>query len=149
MNNFPEEIAVFLKQNKVATVCFTDEKGAPYCINCFFVFDEPRQLFVFKSSFGAFHEDFVRDVAAVAGSVLPEKLDPLKIKGMQFTGQTLSENEVNVMGLSGLYYQKFPFGRVMPGYIWALRADFIKFTDNTLGFGTKLNWRRIPATEGV
>lgn len=149
MNPVPAEITAFLKQNKVATVCFTDAKHNPYCINCFFVFDEEKEVLLFKSSFGAFHEDFVREANPVAGSVLPEKLDPLKIKGLQFTGQTLDESEIVGSGLTELYYRKYPFGRVMPGYIWALRPAFMKFTDNTLGFGTKRLWQKETLTGKV
>jgi len=39
-----------------------------------------------------------------------------------------------------LYYQKFPFAETMPAPIWGIKLDWVKVTDNTLGFGTKLIW---------
>ncbi|MEP9306264.1 hypothetical protein ABKH70_26945, partial [Klebsiella pneumoniae] len=33
------------------------------------------------------------------------------------------------------------------GPVWELRSDEIKFTDNPLGFGKKLHWRRDAGAE--
>jgi uncharacterized protein YhbP (UPF0306 family) len=31
--------------------------------------------------------------------------------------------------------------------VWEIRPDELKFTDNTLGFGSKLHWLRHPDSE--
>ncbi|MEO9257876.1 MAG: hypothetical protein ABI207_05810 [Crocinitomicaceae bacterium] len=145
MNSIPQAIKSFLNANRVAAVCFNDENNKPYCINCFYVFDESHHTFLFKSSYNTFHEDYTGFVNPMAGSILPEKIDVLKMKGIQFTGKSLSEAEIVGLEMASVYYNKYPFGRVMPGYIWAIRPDFIKLTDNTLGIGNKTIWSVVPA----
>lgn len=144
MNAIPESIKTFLTANRVASVCFNNDENVPYCINCFYVFDENHHTFLFKSSHNTFHEDYTRIVNPMAGSILPEKIDTLKMKGIQFTGKSLSEAEVAGLEMASVYYKKYPFARVMPGYIWAIRPEFIKLTDNTLGFGNKTIWSVFP-----
>jgi uncharacterized protein YhbP (UPF0306 family) len=140
MEKIPQEICSFLRENRVAAVCFNDEVGNPYCINVFFVYDPAHRVLIFKSSYGSFHEDHVRAVNNVAGSVLQENLNFLKPSGIQFTGKTLCESEVAGLGMASAYYGKYPFGRVMPGYIWAIRPEFIKLTDKAAAFGKKISW---------
>lgn len=139
MKTLPESIKGFLVKNRVATICFTNEQNMPYCFTCFFVISGEHPTLVFKSSYGTAHEDATRFENKIAGTVLPEKVDLLKIKGVQFTGHTLNEAEIDQKLVSD-YYNKYPFGRVMPGYIWAVKLLAIKFTDNTRVFGQKTLW---------
>lgn len=139
MEKLPDPIAAFLDQNRVATVCYTDEQKAPQCFTCFFAFSSDVPVMIFKSSYGTGHEGMSRLASEVAGSVLPEKLDLLKIKGIQFKGYTISESLIDPK-LVNLYYDKYPFARVKSGYIWAISLESIKFTDNTLIFGRKTLW---------
>ena len=41
-----------------------------------------------------------------------------------------------------LYIKRFPYTAVADLTLWRLEADFMKLTDNTLGFGKKLIWQR-------
>ncbi len=140
MTSFPENIIKFLNQNKVITVCFVDDKRQPYCINCFYVFDEINKCLIFKSSHGTHHHGLIVDSAAAAGTILPETIDPLKLKGIQFTGKLISASDVDALSLNSKYLKKYPFSIAMMGYIWAVKLEFLKFTDNTLGFGNKTTW---------
>jgi uncharacterized protein YhbP (UPF0306 family) len=40
------------------------------------------------------------------------------------------------------YIKEFPYAAVADLELWRLEADFMKLTDNTLGFGKKLIWQR-------
>lgn len=139
MDKLPDQIAEFLDQNRVATVCYTDENNSPQCFAAFFALVKEEPTLIFKSSNGTEHEDMTRMASLVAGTVLPEKLDLLKIKGIQFTGYTITELQIGP-GLLNAYYNKYPFARVKSGYVWAVRLESIKFTDNTLVFGHKTHW---------
>jgi uncharacterized protein len=141
----PTEIVEFLASSRVATVCFNNEKNIPYCVPCFYVFDSQHRLLLFKSSHGAYHEDYIRAVSKVAGSVLPGTFGPGNIKGVQFTGTTLPQAEIAGLRLEENYHNEFPSARAMQGYVWAVRPEFIKFTDNTRGFGHKTTWRAFHA----
>jgi uncharacterized protein YhbP (UPF0306 family) len=145
MKKLPENIRGFFEKNRVATICVTDGRNMPYCFTCFFVISGEHPTLVFKSSYGTAHEDATRLETEIAGTVLPEKLDLLKIKGIQFTGHTLNEADID-QKLIFDYYNKYPFGRVMPGYIWAVKLRVIKFTDNTNVFGQKTFWNAEATT---
>jgi len=140
MKGFPNNIKEFISTNQIASVCFVDENHLPYCINCFFAIDAERNLIIFKSSTGTRHHNHTVAKAAIAGTILPEKIEKLKIRGAQFNATILSNEELATFNCSASYYKQYPFALAMPGYIWAAKFDFIKFTDNTLGFGNKTIW---------
>ena len=76
----------------------------------------------------------------MAGSVLPDRLNTLAIKGLQFTGQLLNENDPLASDASVLYHKKYPFAVTMKGDVKAIKLTAIKMTDNTLSFGKKIMW---------
>ncbi len=130
----------FLSQNKISTVCFVDQELKPYCINCFYVYDEESNALVFKSSYGTKHDVLVKPGAAVAGTVVPESVSVLSLKGIQFSGQLMDPKEMDQYKLSSRYVKEFPMSLALPGYVWAVKLSFLKYTDNTLGFGNKTIW---------
>ena len=140
MKDIPENIKGFISTNQIASVCFVDENKFPYCINCFFAVDIVNKLIVFKSSTGTRHHAHTLAKAPIAGTILPEKIEKLKIRGAQFNATILSNEELISFNCSATYYKQYPFALAMPGYIWAANLNFIKFTDNTLGFGNKTIW---------
>lgn len=140
MKQIPDNIRTFLKKNRVASVCFSNEINIPWCFSCFFVFAEDSGVLVFKSSNGSSHQDYTENESNVCGTVLQEQLDVIKIKGMQFSGRTIDSKTIDPK-LSTLYYKQYPFGRVVTGYIWAIKLDFIKFTDKTLTFNQQTVWK--------
>jgi uncharacterized protein YhbP (UPF0306 family) len=40
------------------------------------------------------------------------------------------------------YLLRFPFALAAKLDLWILEIDYVKMTDNRLGFGKKLEWRR-------
>ena len=61
-----------------------------------------------------------------------------KVQGLQITGQVKRAIEGDKMR----YIKVFPYAAVADLELWRLEADFMKLTDNTLGFGKKLIWQR-------
>ena len=88
-NSDTTRITNFISESKIATICCTDLEGVPYCFNCFYVFDEKNQLLFFKSSVETSHSKLLFQNAVVAGTILPQKLEFLALKGVQFTGAVL------------------------------------------------------------
>ena len=76
--------------------------------------------------------------AAVAASIVLETRTVGKIQGLQITGRIEAAQEGDKM----LYIKRFPYTAVADLTLWRLEADFMKLTDNTLGFGKKLIWQR-------
>ena len=141
MNLIPNDITHFLESFKICTICFVDEDNKPHCINCFYYFDAENQLLVFKSSTGTNHTSLTKDGVPVSGTVLPEHIDLLKIKGLQFSGSIISNKEASNYNISFNYHKKYPVAIAMPGYIWAVKLNNLKYTDNSLVFGKKIIWK--------
>jgi hypothetical protein len=134
-----EQIVSFLKGNTNFTIA-TSSDNVPYCANCFYAYEEENNFLVFKSDSETNHIRQALKNKAVAGSVTPDKLDRTKIQGIQFQGKFLRpENEMLDL-LKKIYYKKYPFAVAFQGNIWAIELVNIKMTDNTLGFGKKIEW---------
>jgi hypothetical protein len=78
----------------------------------------------------------------VAGSILPDKLNFMAIKGVQFEGTIVQASDPLAAQAAAHYHRKHPVALAMSGEVWTIRLDHVKFTDNTLGIGKKLNWNR-------
>jgi len=78
----------------------------------------------------------------VAGTILPDKLNKLQVKGIQFEGTVLAFDDALAASASNHYYKKNPMAVAMSGDIWTVQLNRIKYTDNTLGFGKKIIWER-------
>ena len=79
----------------------------------------------------------------VAGSILVDKTEIGKIKGIQFNGTFLSPKDALLKDAQKAYYFKYPYAAAMKGDLWVIELTSVKFTDNTLGFGKKLIWEKI------
>ena len=132
----------FMEEQRVATICCVDEENRPYCFSCFYAFDAEEQLIYFKSSPATHHAILLNQKPLVSGTIQPDRLNPLAIKGVQFNGEVLKANKTVSERASAFYHKKYPFALAMPGEVWTIQADMIKMTDNTLSFGKKLVWQR-------
>ena len=137
-----EIIVNFISKQTCATICSVDEDGKPWCFTCFYVFDALNGVLIYKSSADTHHSVLLKRNPAVAGTILPDKLNTLLIKGLQFEGVLLGAAAPAATGAAAQYYKKNPLAVAMPGEIWAIQIDRIKMTDSTLGFGKKLKWSR-------
>lgn len=142
-----ETIIQFLEQQNCASVCCIDEEGKPYCFSCFYAFNRQEGLIYFKSSANSHHARLMKNNPVVAGTVLPDKLNLLTIKGIQFEAIVLDTQLPLVKKGVTSYFKKHPAALVMPGEIWALQIEHIKMTDSTLGFGKKIIWNRAEKME--
>src|ERR1043165_1175428 len=136
-----QKIVSFLEGQKVATICCVDDLNRPYCFSCFFAFDQENARLYFKSSLNTRHSDLLLQRPAVSGTVQPDKLNPLAIKGIQFTGEVLTDlRERNASHARTVYHKNHPMALAMPGEVFAIELHSIKMTDNTLSFGKKIMW---------
>jgi uncharacterized protein len=135
-------ISKFISQQNCTSICCVDEYSHPYCFSCFYSFDAHETLLFFKSSASAHHSGLLMNNRNIAGTILPDKLNALQIRGLQFEGEVLPSDHILSKNASVYFYKKHPLALTMPGEIWTIRIDKIKFTDNTLGFGKKLCWIR-------
>ncbi len=137
-----ENISRYLSQQTCATIGCTDEQGMPYCFNCYYAFNEEEGLLYFKSSEDAYHMQLMKQNHRVAGTILPDKLSKLVIKGVQLQGELLDTENPLAHKAAMMYHQKHPLSLAVPGKVWTIRFNALKMTDSTLGIGKKICWRR-------
>ncbi len=131
----------FLEGQKLASICCIDEHGHPQCFTCFYAFDKKRKLLYFKTSVSTLHFGLLKNNPVVAGTIQADQFNPLALKGIQFTGKAFNGSDEPHKGGGGFYHRKYPFALAVPGEMWTVHLDFIKLTDNSLGFGKKITWK--------
>ncbi len=139
------KISDYIKEQTCASVCCADEQGQPYCFSCFYAFNSDEQLLYYKSSADTQHASILSKNPAVAGTILPDKLSRLHVRGLQFEGILLPTDHPSAKAAVSFYYRKYPGALAIPGEVWTMQINRAKFTDSSLGFGKKLNWSREDA----
>jgi uncharacterized protein len=135
------KIITFLKKHHVLALA-TVSGDQPWVANCFYAFLENEMSFVFTSGFETRHIREVTLNKKVAGNVVLETSIVGKIQGIQFSGTLeLAEGEALEKAKSA-YLKRFPFAALMDTTLWILPVDYLKMTDNRLGFGKKLIWEK-------
>lgn len=141
MNKPDKKITDFIYKHHVLTLA-TSSENKPYCANCFYVYSEEENLFIFTSDEETKHIKDVKNNNIVAGSVVIETTIIGKIQGIQFTGKLFLPESDLKQRVNKLYMKKYPFAKLMNTKLWVLDLDFIKLTDNRLGLGKKLIWKK-------
>ena len=135
-------IIEFVENQKCLSLCCIKPNGLPYCFSCYFAFNYDEMLLYFKSSTDTNHIQHLKLNQNIAGTILPDKLTFLVVKGIQFDGNLILDDVIKLNKASKYYHKKYPFALAIPGEVWTIQIDSIKMTDSTKGFGTKLHWKR-------
>lgn len=133
-------ISEFLLTQSCANIACLDSDGKPYSFSCYYVFHPELNQLYFKSSDDSAHSTYLANNASVSGTVLPDKLNKLKVKGLQMEGICLNEDHPLAKVASQYYHKKNPLALAMPGKVWTIQLEHLKLTDSSLGFGKKLHW---------
>jgi uncharacterized protein YhbP (UPF0306 family) len=141
-------IVDFIEKQKTASVCCLDEENNPYCFSIFYVFDKAERRLHFKSSGSSNHARYLLQNKRVAGTILPDKLNMLAIRGLQFTG-SIVESIAAHHHATIEYHKKIPLALAMAGEVWTIQLETIKMTDNTIGLGKKIHWQREDLYEDI
>lgn len=141
MNNPDKKFVKFINKHHVLTLA-TSVNDIPYCANCFYVYLENEKMFVFTSDNETKHVQDALKNNYVGGSIVLETNVVGKIQGIQFNGiMNLPEGDLKKTA-NKAYMKRYPFAKLMNTQLWVLELDFLKLTDNRLGFGKKLIWRK-------
>ncbi len=141
MNNPNKKIVNFIKEHHVLTLA-TSVNNVPYCANCFYVYLEDENIFVLTSEESTKHISDIHKNNYVAGSVVLETSIVGKIQGIQFNGTAYKPDGMLKKIAKKKYKKKYLVAKLMNLNIWIIEINFIKFTDNRLGFGKKLIWKK-------
>lgn len=136
-----QKILKFLKKHHVLTLA-TSLNNKVWCSSCFYAFDEKNMCFIFTSDTETQHAEQALKNPNVAGNIHLETKIIGKIRGIQFSGRTEIVKGDDLRLAKSKYLKRFPFAILAKTDIWVLYIDYIKMTDNSLGFGKKLKWNR-------
>ena len=131
----------WLAKQHVVTWCVYDE-GEMWCANAFYYYDPERVAFYVLSEDKTRHAQMSGPQAKVAGTVNSQPKTVALIRGLQFKGEIRRLDGEESDAQRKRYTRRFPVASALKAPVWEIRLDELKFTDNTLGFGTKLHWLR-------
>jgi uncharacterized protein YhbP (UPF0306 family) len=103
---------------------------------------EDEIALVFTSGFETRHVSEAQQNEQVSGIIVLETKIIGKIKGIQFSGRMELAEGNPLEKAKKAYLKRFPFAALMDTTLWMVYIDFLKMTDNNLGFGKKLIWER-------
>lgn len=141
MNHMPPAFVDFVKAHHVMTLAtsFNDEA---YCCSLFYVYVEKEGCFVFSSESTTKH---VRDIAHnmhVSANIALETEAVGKIQGLQLQGLVYRPQDDMAKTLRRAYMRRFPYAALLNATFWVLEPTWAKLTDNRLGFGKKMTWKK-------
>jgi uncharacterized protein len=136
-----QKIFDFIAEHHVFTLA-TCNKKTPWCSTMFYVFDEKQLAFYFTSDDHTRHASEMKENSVVAGAIALETRITGRLRGLQFTGHTHILIEEEEKKARKAYLKKFPVARLHKLNLWSVDVDSFKYTDNRLGFGKKLIWKR-------
>ncbi len=147
-------IVRFLKHHHVLALATVSDSG-PWTAHCFYAYMPDHQALVFTSDPDTRHgQNMLTNPEVSAGIALETKVIGL-IRGVQLSGTVVPLDRSVIptkVGTSSLtapfsdcrsaYLKRFPFALAAKLDLWVLEIDYLKMTDNRLGFGKKLEWRK-------
>jgi uncharacterized protein len=141
ISELDKKIILFIKKHHVLTLA-TSKDNKPYCCSCFYVYNEIENKFLVTSDKDTRHISDALIQPHVSGAIALETTMAGKIQGIQFTGiiEEINGEEFNKARIS--YIKRFPIAALSELHLWSIYPDFIKFTDNRLGFGKKMIWQK-------
>lgn len=133
-------IEKFIKKHHVMTLT-TVADGQPWVCQVFYAYLADEHTLVFTS--GADTRHIIEGLAnpKVAVSIVLESKLVARLQGVQIEG-TFAQAPDNKYRAA--FSKRFPVIPLKPDTMWTVRIETAKYTDNTLGFGTKLHY---PSSE--
>ena len=141
-------ITDFIARHHVLTLS-TVADGMPHCCNLFYAYDPQRNLFAVTSSDETLHARQARQNPRIAASVVLETRVVGKVQGLQIRGTMMPAEAETLPSVRKVYLGRFPYAAAVKLELWTIRPDFMKLTDNRLGFGKKFAWEDRTKTERI
>lgn len=132
-----EKIRKFISKHHLLSLATLGE--SLWCCSAFYAFDTQINGFIIASDEQTMHIQNIKMNMRVAGTIAQETKVVGKIQGIQFSGDVAAVEDERE---KALYLKRFPYAVAMNPTLWKIELDTIKMTDNTLGFGKKLMWKR-------
>lgn len=134
-------IVRFIRHHHVLTLCTSSGSGT-WTAHCFYALMPDRESVVFTSDPETRHGREMLQNPQVSGGIMLETKLIGKIRGIQFTGRSFPVDPLSPSEARTAYLKRFPFALAVKLDLWIMHVDYVKMTDNRLGFGKKLIWER-------
>lgn len=135
-----QRIVKFIKRHHVMTLT-TAAENKPWSCQVFYAYHEASRSLVFTSSADTRHIKEALTNPSVAVSIVLESKVVARLQGVQIEANFSQAEQAEYRTA---FVKRFPFIALSPRTMWRLEITTAKYTDNTLGFGTKLHF---PAVE--
>ncbi|WP_037940169.1 pyridoxamine 5'-phosphate oxidase family protein [Sulfurospirillum arcachonense] len=132
-----EKIIEFIKEHHLLSLASTYE-NKPYSASCFYAFSTKETKFIIASDESTKHIKHLQENPNFSATIALETNEIGKIRGLQLTGIIKIANTKE----KALYIKTFPYALALNPTLWTLHVEFLKFTDNRLGFGKKLIYKK-------
>lgn len=133
MKKLDDKIVSFIKKMNLLTFCVS-ENDLPYCASSFYVFDEKRSKIIILASSTSKHIQIAQRNPNVAINIALDTKIIAQIQGAQIQAKFSKGDENH----KKLYLEKFPIAKMLIFETFVLDIKWVKYVDNSLGFGTKL-----------
>jgi len=137
-----QEIWKFIQDNHVlsATAVCLEEM---WSVNLFYASDHHNDCVWVMTDENTQHGKLMCRNSNISGTISSQEANIHLLKGIQFSGtiELTRDGDEYKNGLKR-YQKRFPVAHLRKKTLWKLSFTKIKFTNNTLGFGTKLGWEK-------
>jgi uncharacterized protein YhbP (UPF0306 family) len=137
-----KRIRSLFRRHHLLTIATATGKG-PWCASCFYAWDEESNTLVITTDPVTRHGEEFRLNQRVAGTIALETRRVGRIRGAQFTGTVSEPAGGDLRHARRTYLKRFPYAALADLHLWIIRPDYIKLTDNRLGFGKKIIWSEV------
>lgn len=110
--------------------------------NLFYAGDLEHDCVYVMSGIATRHGQLMQQQSQVSGTICAQIENVAELKGIQFQGLTSVLSGGDYDHAMAIYQKRFPIAEKMKETLWKISFTIVKYTDNSLGFGTKLIWEK-------
>lgn len=144
MNHIDQRIVEFIQSHHVLSLAVMHQQ-AIWAANLFYYadFSVPAQAsLIILSDLSTRHGQWMQQSKHVAGTIASQPKQVKDIRGIQFKGTVTLLNGTAADEAKTAFYHQFSEVKNKDVPVWRIDCDYLKYTDNSLGFGTKLRWEK-------
>ncbi len=130
-------IVGFIQKHQVLSCSFF-YKETIHSVSCFYLFLNNPPRFIVASNINTLHIELALKNPKVSGTIHLETKVIGKIQGLQYRGIWSEANQQE----KKTFLKRYPYALALKPKFWRIDIEYLKFTDNTLGFGNKLEFKK-------
>lgn len=134
-----KRIKSLFRRHHLLSIATVSEQG-PWCASCFYAWDEENNSLVITTDPATRHGTEFLANPQVAGTIALETMRVGRIRGAQFTGTVTEPSVDDLRRAKNIYLRRFPYAALAEIHLWVIHLNYIKLTDNRMGFGKKIIW---------